>query len=146
MNNIPEDIQAMFSQDELSQLKSNTVAFGGDRSDPIKLAAAWDLHVAKIDADRALPSTDRSVWNEHDLAGALFIRDRLETALNQLAPSLRDRMLRYVTKTDEQFRSFTIDDPRKRMAKIADIDPEGRPWWWFRVPVSGPIVEDLAKY
>jgi hypothetical protein len=31
------------------------------------------------------------------------------------------------------------------MAKIADVDLAGRPWWWRRVPVSGPITEDLAR-
>jgi hypothetical protein len=31
------------------------------------------------------------------------------------------------------------------MAKIAEVDLTGRPWWW-RVPVDGPIKRDLANY
>jgi hypothetical protein len=32
------------------------------------------------------------------------------------------------------------------MATIAEVDLTGRPWWWRRVPDSGPITEDLARY
>jgi hypothetical protein len=92
------------------------------------------------------PWTDRTVWNEHDLAGTLFARDFVQDALDQLPPSLRERMARWVAESDERFRSYTVDDPAGRMAKVARIDLAGRPWWWRRVPDSGPITEDLARY
>ena len=51
-----------------------------------------------------------------------------------------------MTSIDERFRSYTVDDPAGRMGKVADVDLTGRPWWWRRVPESGPIVQDLANY
>jgi hypothetical protein len=38
-----------------------------------------------------------------------------------------------------------VDDPRMRMAEIADVDLTGGPWWWLRIPDSGPVAEDLSK-
>ncbi|HEX4249106.1 MAG TPA: hypothetical protein VH008_14685 [Pseudonocardia sp.] len=147
MREIPSAIRAVFNDSELSDIAAHPIirADGSD-ADAIDLAVAWDLHVQKIDQDRALPWSDRTVWTEHDLAGALFIRDALETSLAELPPSVAERMRGYIATSDEQFRSFTVDDSGDRIAKIACVDVGGRPWWWFRVPSSGPIAEDLARY
>jgi hypothetical protein len=109
-------------------------------------AVGWAQQVKKIDLDRALPASDRSVWNEHDLAGALFLRDFLEDSLSKLRAPVREKMEHYVAEADERFRSFTVDDSGQRMARVAEVDMAGRSWWWFRVPTSGPIAEDLSRY
>ncbi|MEV6900402.1 hypothetical protein [Amycolatopsis sp. NPDC051372] len=118
----------------------------GDDHDALRLAKAWFLHVEKLDSDRALPPTDHTVWTEHDLAAALFMRDFVEDALAGLEPELADRVRPGVTAADDLFRSFTVEDPGDRMAKVAHIDLAGRGWWWFRVPASGLIAQDLAGY
>jgi hypothetical protein len=144
---VPADVMAMFSDTELAEIAAAKPApDNADRPDAIGFARAWEVHVEKIDDDRSLPWTDHSVWNEHDLAAAMFMRDFVENALNLLRPELADKVRRYVTKTDDRFRSYTTDDSGERMAKIANVQPAGRGWWWFRVPTSGPIVEDLARY
>jgi hypothetical protein len=74
------------------------------------------------------------------------MRDFVENALSKLRPELVDKVRDYVATTDDRFRSFTSDDSGERMAKIAHVDLDGRSWWWFRVPTSGPIVHDLARY
>ncbi|MEV8610006.1 hypothetical protein AB0383_19110 [Amycolatopsis sp. NPDC051373] len=86
------------------------------------------------------------MWTENDLAAALFMRDFVEDALAGLEPELADRVRPGVTAADDLFRSFTVEDPGDRMAKVAHIDLAGRGWWWFRVPASGPIAQDLAGY
>jgi hypothetical protein len=137
----------MFTDSELTQIRASRIrrADGSER-DAIQLAAAWALHVEKIDLDRSLPWSDRSVWTEHDLAGALFLRDYVEDSLSQLPATLAERMRGYVAESDKRFRSFTVDDSGERMAKIAGVDVSGRSWWWFHVPASGPIAEDLSRY
>jgi hypothetical protein len=147
MSEVPAEIRSMFTDGELSEIAACKIARAdGNERDAIQLAAAWALHVEKIDRDRALPWSDRSVWTEHDLAAALFMRDYVEDALAQLPPPLAEKMRRYVAESDDRFRSFTIDDSGQRMAKIAGVEVSGRSWWWFRVPVDGPIAEDLSKY
>lgn len=137
----------MFDNGEIKEIQASGIRLAGktDRS-AIDLAVAWANNVQKIDLDRALPGSDRSVWNEHDLAGTLFLRDHLDKSLDQLRLSLRERLERYVARTDERFRSFTVHDSGQRMAAIAEVDVAGRSWWWFRVPGSGPIAEDLSGY
>jgi hypothetical protein len=147
MPDIPFEIRSAFNDSEIEEIKANRIRLSGNTErNTIDLAVAWAENVKKIDLDRALPAHDRSVWNEHDLAGALFLRDHLEKSLNQLRSSLREKMERYAAKTDERFRSFTIDDSGQRMARVAEIDTAGRSWWWFRVPASGPIAQDLSRY
>jgi len=147
MREIPPDLRALLSDADLAEIRAHPIVLGTDpERDAIDMAVAWAKHVAKIDADRALAWTDHSVWNEHDLAGSLFQRDFLERAMGQLPTALREKLAVWVAGVDGRFRSFTVDDPDGKMARIADVDLTGRPWWWRRVPDSGPIVEDLARY
>ena len=74
------------------------------------------------------------------------MRDYVEDALERLRPELADKMRQYVAKTDDLFKSFTAEDSGERMGRIAGVELEGRGWWWFRVPTSGPIVQDLARW
>jgi hypothetical protein len=147
MREIPAEIRSVLTEDEISDIADHPLALAdGTKSDAIDLAVAWALHVRKIDQDRALPWSDRSVWTEYDLAGALFLRDRVENALNKLPSTLAIKLRTYVDTSDAAFHSFTIEDYGERIAKIASVDVIGRGWWWFRVPDSGPIAQDLAKY
>jgi hypothetical protein len=143
----PGEVRALFSDAEADEIAARPVVLGeSTERDAIDLAVAWAAHVRKIDDDRALPWSDRSVWTEHDFAAALHMRDFVQTALDRLPPTLRERMQQVVAGTDEQFRSYTVDDPRGRMATVAGVDLAGRGWWWRRVPGTGPIAEDLARY
>lgn len=144
---IPPEIQSVLVESDLAEIESKKITLGGSTErDAVDLAISWNKNVKKIDTDRELPQTDRSVWTEHDFVGTLFLRDHLERALNELQPDLRDKVERYVLDTDDRFRSFTIDDSGQRTAKIAEINPAGKSWWWFRVPNSGPIAQDLSMY
>ncbi|RJO76773.1 hypothetical protein D5S18_11000 [Nocardia panacis] len=118
----------------------------GEERDAIRLAESWEAHVEKIDRDRSLPWSDRTVWNEYDLCAALLIRDRLESAIRKLPEPVASKMNSYATGADERFMSITVEDSGKRMAAVAKIDLAGQGWWWFRIPDSGPIIEDLARW
>ncbi|WP_326568868.1 hypothetical protein VSH64_45175 [Amycolatopsis rhabdoformis] len=133
-----------FTDEELAEIGENKPS--ATRPDALGWARAWVLHVEKIDQGRALPQSDRSVWTEHDFAAALFIRDFVEAALGRLRPALADKVRECFTAADDLFRSFTVADSGDRIATIAGVDLEGRGWWWFRVPASGPIARDLATY
>ncbi len=138
---------SLFAPAEIADIESHAIPFGSERTvDALQFAAGWAGRVAKLDADRALAWTDRTVWNEHDLAGSLHQRDFLQRALGELPDPLRERLAAWVTGVDDHFRAYTVDDPDGKMAKIADINLAGRSWWWRRIPVDGPIVRDLRNY
>jgi hypothetical protein len=147
VRNIPSEIRSLFSDAEIAEIATHPVRLTEQRDlDAIDLAIAWESSVQKFDLDRALPWSDHSVWNEHDLAGTFFNRDRLQQALEQLPAALRGRLAGRVAEVDEWFHSFTVDDPAGRMARIAEVDLADRPWWWRRIPDSGPIRKDLENY
>ena len=145
-NGVPPEVLAMFSDEELAEIAERKPQPGEDKPDAIDYARAWELHVEKIDNDRTLPWTDHSVWTEHDFAGALFQRDFLDTALSRLDPRAVSKLQPYVEEADTRFRSFTKPDSGDRMARVAGVGASGRGWWWYRVPSSGPIAEDLDRY
>ncbi|GAB2737948.1 hypothetical protein [Kitasatospora kifunensis] len=141
-------LRSLFSEAELAQLAAHRVPFAvGDERDAAELAGAWAAQVARIDADRALPPFDRTAWNAYDLAGALFLRDHLATALAKLPSDLRERLEQaIVQEVDDHYRSFTVVDDGRRMEQIAQLELVGRGWWWFRVPANGPIADDLLRH
>ena len=147
MSEFSADVRVLFSEAELAEIDTNKIMRAdGNEVSAVELARAWERYVKKINDDRALPWEDHSVWTEHDLAGALFMRDYVEDALERLRPELADKMRQYVAKTDDLFKSFTAEDSGERMGRITGVELEGRGWWWFRVPTSGPIVQDLARW
>jgi hypothetical protein len=147
MADLTDEPWSLFGPEEVAAIEALAIPFGSDQVvDALQFAAGWGARVAKFDADRARAWSDRTVWNEHDLAGSLHQRDFLEQAVGRLPASLRDRLASWVAEVDERFRSFTVEDPDGKMARIADVDLAGRPWWWRRVPIDGPIVRDFANY
>lgn len=147
MRELTEQLRAMFDDSEIAEIEANKLRLSESTAlDAFDLASAWAGKVRKIDLDRALPWSDRGVWNEHDLAGTLFWRDHLRNCLGQLRLSLRRRLEQFIAETDERFRAITVQDSGERMARIASVDISGRSWWWYRVPDSGPIAEDLSRY
>jgi len=139
---LPADVEEVLTDAELAEI----AAAARRHDDALAYSRAWELHVEKIDDDRSLPWEDRTVWTEHDLVAAMFIRDFVEDALGLLRPELAAKVMPWVERTDDRFRSYTAEDSGERVAKVAQIDTAGRGWWWFRVPTSGPIVQDLANY
>jgi hypothetical protein len=143
----PDQVRALFNDTELAEFAARPVRLGADRSlDALELTASWASRVEKIDRDRNLPWADRTVWNEHDLAGSLFVRDFLQEAIDGLPAPLQERLAAIVGTSDQRFRSYTVEDPVGRMGRVADVDLAGRGWWWSRVPGTGPIAQDLARY
>ena len=142
-----DDVANRLNSEELAQVEAASwVSEFGHKSDALTLTVGWANHVDKLDKDRRLPWEDHSVWTEHDLEAALRIRDRLAQALSRLPAPVAERLSAVVSEADESFRGFTADDTGARMARIADVELAGRGWWWFRVPVDGPIAIDLSHY
>ena len=142
-----DDVANRLNSEELAQVEAASwVSEFGHKSDALTLTVGWANHVDKLDKDRHLPWEDHSVWTEHDLEAALRIRDRLAQALSRLPAPFAERLSEVVSEADESFKGFTADDTSARMARIADVALAGRGWWWFRVPVDGPIAIDLSHY
>jgi hypothetical protein len=83
------------------------------------------------------------VWGAHDWIAALYIRDRVQHAVD--SRPAHDDVPATVQVTDELFRSFTTPDERHLLQRLADDSPR-EPWWWGRIPKSGPVASDLSAF
>jgi hypothetical protein len=109
----------------------------------------WRQHVDKIDAERSLSYDDPAVredvrvWGAHDLAAALYIRDRVEQALAE--PDAPPQAREMVAVVDAKFMAGTRPGGRRLISLLLNEDLSGTPWWWDRIPTSGPIAEELNQ-
>jgi hypothetical protein len=135
---------ALFTSRELVSLRKATVELGPDRRmDVPSLVGAWAKHVQKIEDDLDLPDSDRSVWGAHDLIAALTIRNAVERAVALVSTELSSRVAEVLGSVDEQFMSYTEDDPRSSLEKVDVLPADRDHWWWHRIPQRGPIRRDI---
>lgn len=97
----------------------------------------WSLHVVRIGREMSAPPTLER-WSADDYVAALFLRDRVENALEQVWN--RDSQPAILETADSFFRS--ISEPIDSLLFLEWNAPTDR-WWWKRVPKFGPIREDI---
>ncbi|MFI6045244.1 hypothetical protein ACIA8C_26680 [Nocardia sp. NPDC051321] len=88
-------------------------------------------------------------WNAkdvHDLVYDLRIRDAIEDSLPQLSEDLRPAVEKWVAQYDRIYSSLTVDDSRRWVALKGQRRREKLNWWWYRIPASGPVVEEYRSY
>lgn len=116
----------------------------GDRSmSVLDLIAAWSNQVTRIRSELYKHLSDACTWGGEDLIGALYMRDFVEESLVGLPESARGAAEAAVAFADARFLAFTEDDLSGDVLDFADENEIHRGWWWHRVPVRGPVREDL---
>lgn len=111
--------------------------------DVVDLMRAWRAHVEKLGHDMSHPVLDRSVWGAYDLIAAYLIRDFLESALDGLPADECAAMRSLLAEVDDSFARDTENDDDFRAAGLNERDPRRCGWWWGRIPVRGPVRDDL---
>lgn len=91
----------------------------------------------------ALPATDMSAWGAYDLVAAYIIRDFLEFALDKLPVDERGMMKAALAEIDEKFIRETESDGSGRAARLDERNLARCDWWWSRIPIMGPVRDDL---
>jgi hypothetical protein len=138
---------AHFTKEELGELESCRYQVTPDRSLSItELAASWAAHVRKIGADRTMPPDDPRTWGPYDLVAALHLRDFLARCTDRLPTELREKVIVAVLPYDQMFRDITQPDDDQLVALIEDESVADKPWWWHRIPDSGPMLDELRAF
>lgn len=109
----------------------------------IQLAASWAAHVRKIGADRTMPPDHPRTWGPYDLVAALHIRDFLARCADQLSPELKAKVITRILPYDQMFQDITQPDDNQLVARIEGESVADKPWWWHRIPDSGPMLDEL---
>jgi hypothetical protein len=133
-----------FTESERAELDSCRYQVTPDKSlSVIELVTAWAAHVRKIGADRTMPPDDPRTWGPYDLVAALHIRDFLARCADRLPAELRDKVIAAIVPYDQLFREMTQPDDSQLVARIEQESVAGEPWWWHRIPDSGPLLDEL---
>ncbi|MFJ1459614.1 hypothetical protein [Nocardia sp. N2S4-5] len=141
---LTDEIRSGFEDSEIAELESCRHQVNEWRSfGVLDLLVSWALHVEKIDSDRFGSAGDRGVWGGYDLVAAYSIRDFLAGCIERLGEPLKDKVLGVVDVYDTRLRSVTVRDDKRVLGRYVDSDLSAAPWWWHRIPDSGPLLEEL---
>ena len=107
----------------------------GERELPLlTVVDSWARHVLRL-AEESKGVETRDSWVSHDYVGALYVRDEIERGLSgEINPT--------VAAIDELLRGFTRPDEFGEL-RILGYEVPSEPWWWQRVPSTGPIADEL---
>jgi hypothetical protein len=142
-----------FSPAELFELQEITVSLSADRKiSLIALVKGWAKHVDRLESEHASTrASDAGSWTVWDYIATLLLRDRIAEMTALISDPLGSRIRVWVeTKPDAKLYSFTQTDDSGIFARfaseVAEEDLFSKGWWWSRVPVSGPVHEDLEEW
>ncbi|GAB7040138.1 MULTISPECIES: hypothetical protein [Catenuloplanes] len=126
---------------DLAHLAAVTVAVAPGRAlDAIALLGAWRAHVATCEGDRP------GVRGARDHIAALCFRDWIAQVSALLPADLRGRYDRTVAVIDDRFKALTEPDVDGLVERAADFPDSMHDWWWFRIPRTGPVRDDLRHH
>lgn len=147
MTDAPSGSNAHFTKGEWTDLEACRYQVTLERSlSVIELTAAWAAHVRMIGADRTMPPDDPRTWGPHDLVAALHLRDFLSHCAEQLPRELKDKVNAVIVPFDEMFQEITQPDDSHLVALVENESVADKPWWWHRIPDSGPMLDELRAF
>jgi hypothetical protein len=138
---------------ELLDLQEITVSLSTDRKiSLISLVKGWAKHVDRLETEHSSThASDPCSWTVWDYIAALLLRDRIAETITLISDPLGSKTRAWVEKKpDAKLYSFTQADDSGIFARFASEIAEenlfSKGWWWSRVPVSGPVHEDLEEW
>ncbi|MBF6172902.1 hypothetical protein [Nocardia blacklockiae] len=141
---LADGIRARFDDREKTELDSCRHQVNEWRSfGVLDLLVSWALHVEKIDSDRFRVAHERGVWGAYDLVAAFSIRDFLAECIERLDGPLKGKVADVAEEHDARLRAITVEDGEKLLLPYVDFELTTAPWWWHRIPDSGPLLDEL---
>ena len=141
-----------FTPAESLRLKEIMIPFGTDRKiSLITLIKGWVKHVERLESEHSSKhASDPETWTAWDYIATLLLRDHIEEAIASVSDPLGSKIRVWIKMVDAELCSFTQTDDSGIFARFAseaateDLFSKG--WWWSRVPVSGPVREELKEW
>lgn len=123
---------------DLEELSSISVKRPGGSDDVslLQLADDWAEYVLRLDEQLIEAGADLAGIKE--FVAGLQVRDRLAEGLaDATAPAL-------IRAADALYKACTHQDDHRVLARLDDALPT-QPWWWERIPASGPLASEFSK-
>lgn len=123
------------------------------RERPTTLAdvmGSWTAYVLQMAADmRDYPSEVVGEFGYDDYIGALFARNHLHRAMEELSVTRVDVEWHFAQTADEYFLSLTRDDPGNVVIEseplFAEYQCDTSYWWLRRIPLAGALGYEVAR-
>jgi hypothetical protein len=127
-----------------TQLENVIVSFGPTDRSLSALVDSWTVEVLKFESelDGHWGDDDALIWGADDLLGTYSLRDAIESGLNELEVEAGTREVAGLAAVDKLLLSFTVED---HSTPIFRQGGEHAAWWWSRIPVRGPVPEQLEE-
>ncbi|PJI94691.1 hypothetical protein CLV34_0537 [Luteimicrobium subarcticum] len=112
----------------------------------VDLVTAWRAHVRRIVEDLPLTEDDRHAWGAYDLVAAMSLRSMVARGLLQDLAEKFPGAFRAISEADSTLLDITEHDEQGIAVLLDDTGPRSADeWWWFRIPRSGPIRQELDR-
>jgi hypothetical protein len=66
--------------------------------------------------------------------------------LGRLSVELGEKVSSAIQPYDVMFRSITQEDRDQLVERVAEQSVSDKPWWWHRIPDSGPMLDELMIF
>ena len=63
----------------------------------------------------------------------------------QKAEELSGKVIAAIRRYDELFLAVTQSDDDHLVTHVSELDLADKPWWWHRIPDSGPMLDELRR-
>ena len=128
-----------------------SILVAGERQTLLQLAGWWAGETLELgkQSGQAAPTSHTQQWGPDDLFALWSARDQIAACLKENGIPESDGDLAIISAIDAFFVSITTEDAELVQRALGDgVDiPIGRlPWWWHRVPLSGPIRDELLLW
>ncbi|MBV1958876.1 hypothetical protein ACWGR3_10065 [Streptomyces albidoflavus] len=111
----------------------------------VELLESWRNHVLRIEAEIALPDSDRTVWGVYDLIAALTLRSFVSLGMKKTDSDFLGGFRRALDDADSRFIQFTEIDESGIVRRLDGGERSNGEWWWDRVPRMGPIRREVER-
>ena len=108
----------------------------------IDLIDSWSGHVLRLlrELDLAWEDPANDVWGVFDLAGAYYVRDRIDSILARTHATRPHG----VELADCLLLTFTLETPFEWQSHTGQLPGVG--WWWQRIPSRGPVRQEIDSW
>ncbi len=140
------DTLAGLPASDRKRLAAVAVDLGHGRGRPLSvLIQGWADHVDRLVSERKLDPDDRGRWTADDLVATLYLRDFVKKGERDLPEDLTAAVRQAIGPIDAAFTEFTTQDSEGLLRRWVGDDELGEGWWWGRVPLAGPVLDDLLE-
>ncbi|MFD7844011.1 hypothetical protein ACFV4K_13900 [Nocardia sp. NPDC059764] len=107
---------------------------------------SWALGVLWLGDSISEPETRWNSFSAESMVRMLRARDQIAEVVENIDDPLRDRVTDWIDRYDKIYQLITVEDSKLWIAWKAKLKDYNMAWWWRRIPIDGPVVEEYDHF